>query len=87
MIDFFKVTKAKQYTRIDTSHGKHDKRLDILLMEFEQLVGTQQGQNIVRLYDSAIDRITIWRVQATEESLVIAFYTDHASYKTMQVDS
>jgi len=85
VVGFFDVTKAQQHIRIDASHGKHDEQLDISLMELEQLVGRQQGQDIVRLYDSAIDRITIRRVQATEESLVIAFHTDHASYKTMQV--
>lgn len=55
------------------------------LQELEQLVGRQQGQHIVRRYNSVIDRITIRRMHATEESLVIVFHTDHASYKTIQV--
>ena len=85
VIDFFDFTKTTQHTRIDTSHGKHDEHLDISLIKFEQLVGRQQGQSLVRLYDSSIDRITIRRVRATEESLVIAFHTDKNTYKTMQV--
>ena len=85
VVDFFDIMKAQQNTHIDTSHENHDEHLEISLLGLEQLVGRQRGQDMVCLYYSAINRITIRRVQATEESLVIAFHINHASYKTMQV--
>ena len=46
------------HARIDVSHGKHDEHVQLSPAELQQLVGTEQAQRLVRLYQSPIDKVT-----------------------------
>ena len=71
-------------SRVDISHDAHDEQVEILEPELASLVGSNQLAKLVLLYGTP-DKITIRRVEATEQASLIQFHTDTGSFKTMQV--
>jgi hypothetical protein len=84
-VDNLRQQSLSGHARIDKSHGPCDEHVDISLLELAGLVGAHNQQRLSRLFDAAVETITLRRVQASGHDFVINFHTDTSSHKTMQV--
>jgi hypothetical protein len=73
------VTLASKFPTASTTSK------DIFLLELASLIGAPQQEGLVLLFAASVERITIRRVQAPDQDLVLNFHTDTASLNTMPV--